>query len=126
MEMKIEVTKLDKDDIVNILSTALSGGISYWARELSFNDDLYAKVKEYEDTYEDTLAEMLITYPSTAKITIKPYDEKTVYELTEANLKEGIAIAWNKSYINTDIKYCDAEEADIIIQCSLFKELIYG
>lgn len=126
MEMKIEVTKLDKDDIVNILSTALSGGISYWARELSFNDDLYAKVREYEDTYEDILAEMLITYPSTAKITLKPYDEKTVYELTEANLKEGIGIALNKSYINTDIENWDGVSVDIIIQCSLFKELIYG
>lgn len=121
--MEILDIKLTNEKIVEILSSA-DYGISYWCREIDYNQEDYKKIKNVE-TYEEKLAILLTNKEKPNTITFIDHDE-SVYELTYEKLKQGVIKAYNNyQHLFVD-GIIDAEGADIIIQYALFEELVYG
>ena len=124
-EFEIEVmTKLivTQEDIDDIMAIALEGGINYWCRKA--------------EVVGDYLGEYASDQVSRGGV-LKLYDieDDSIYELTLEKLLHGI----EKAYIDCwyiDYGWCDGKKidtcqvdavvADIIIQLSLFDEIIYG
>lgn len=114
--------KITDEDIDDIMSSALEGGITYWCNE--------AKVK---DEYLGDYASEQISRGGT--LFLHDAEEDKTYELTEEKLLKGIKRAieagyysqytwWDSAGLNTG--NIDAEVADIIVQLALFGKIIYG
>lgn len=110
--------KYTQENIDDIMSMALEGGITYWCNQ--------AKVKE---KYLGTYASEQISRGGTLHL----YDEEddSEYELTLEKFITGLLLFLqeNPSFItNSDLDVCqmDAADADIIIQYALFGEIVYG
>jgi hypothetical protein len=123
-EFNITITKnikLTEEDIDDIMSAALDGGISYWVCKAEV-------VGEYLGDY----ASDQISRGGTLKL----YDaeEDNVYELTLEKLLEGfklwIADGYNDSRVindgEVDTYWVDGLAADQITQLALFEDIIYG
>jgi hypothetical protein len=132
MEVKIEVKKLETDELVSILSGFYHYS-NYWVESLDWNADFYQEVKEELKTksseevvsFEEVLAGILERkndFRSHLKIT----DEDDVRVLTYDNIISGIQEAVNTYGVSLDPENWDAADADMIIQCALFNEVIYG
>lgn len=113
-----------KEDIDNIMATALEGGITYWADKA-----------EPRCGVEFYLASDVVS--KGGSIFIHDNEENATYELTKAKLIQGIRmyaeqpknsdifeIIDHELYIAGDM--IDEEVSDIIIQYALFGEVIYG
>lgn len=109
--------------LADIISTAVEGGINYWADVLSYN-------------------------PSKAVARIKPEvapadeDEDKVYDLNYRVISHGLhLILTNSADVGFDLRkgvlhevlnpdesgvFIDAEVADLIVQLALFGEVVYG
>ena len=123
---KIELTltiPLSKNDISDIIVTALEGGINYWAKSARPENNDYSGA----DFASDVIGEggTLIIVP----------DEDSGEEPKELNLenfKIGLA-KWMTEQGRLDLVggvidtgCIDADDADQIIQFALFGEIIYG
>ena len=121
IEMEIEVTDDDIDDIVY---TAFEGGITYWCGYVEPVDDLlgeYAHEQIAKGGY-------LYLYD------IEDDDEKWI--LTKSRLLNGIKMYINNSMTRNwdsivygkqiDTSEIDSNIADMIIQFALFEDIIYG
>ena len=121
IEMEIEVTDQDIDDIV---CTAFEGGINYWCGHVEPVDDLlgeYAHEQIAKDGY-------LYLYDIE--------DDKEEWILTKSRLLNGIRMYVNNSMTRNwdsivygkqiDTSEIDSNIADMIIQFALFEEIIYG
>lgn len=98
------------EEIDDIMTTALEGGITYWCDQAITDVDL-------EDNY---LSEML-----TKGATIKLHDaeEDKWHELTLEKLLK----AMGETYFIVDMYDAeDAEDADQVVQHAIFGEAIYG
>ena len=118
--------KVSNEDIDDIVSTALEGGIDYWCYKAEV-------VGEYLGEY----ASDQISRDGTLKL----YDAESddVWELDKPKLLDGISKAitngilleyeWAKfdnEIITLDTFQVDAEVADAIIQFALFGKLVFG
>ena len=118
--------RVSNEDIDDIVSTALEGGINYWCYDAEV-------VGEYLGEY----ASDQISRGGTLKL----YDAESddVWELDKPKLLEGISKAitngilleyeWAKfdnEIITLDTYQVDAEVADAIIQYALFGKLVFG
>lgn len=110
--------------IDDIVSTAFEGGINYWCKEIDHTpwDILNEKYSEDPVKYGSELI-------SRGEI-VKLYDaeENGWYNLTLEKLIKGLELYCKKSgssisKLNDDF---DANDADNIIQYSIFGELVYG
>jgi hypothetical protein len=128
--MKAIVTQvfLSFDDVVSILS-GFNSYSSYWVSLVDWEDDEYHEarnnVSERHDDdspcLEDVWAEMLFMG---RKLWIS--DEEGVnYDLTLDNLKQGVIKAFDNG-VSMDIDLWDASDCDVVIQCAIFGEAIYG
>ena len=119
VNLKISISEEDIDDI---MTTALEGGITYWCRK--------AKV---EGEYLGEYASEQIARGGVLKL--YPVDEDKTYTLTLEKLLKGIEQAMQEQYFpnyerwsvdGIDTCNVDADVADVIIQFALFGEIVYG
>lgn len=119
INFNIEVTDEDIDDI---MSSALDGGITYWCNEAKVKGKRLGEYASEQISRGGTLL-------------LHDAEEDEVYELTKENLLKGIKQAieegyftqyewWNSTGLDTG--NVDAEVADIIVQLALFDAEVYG
>ena len=138
--------KITKEDVVDILSSAMDG-IGYWGRIVP-NNEQYKEAKkwireneepDYEICYEEVIAQMLFDGKSVAVRDIE--DDKESW-LSLSNLSYGIQKAFQEGYYSSynwlvpdgdgfgkwhlETSQIDAEVADVIIQLSVLGEIVYG
>ena len=138
--------KITKEDVVDILSSAMDG-IGYWGKIVP-NDRQYKEAKkwlrensepDYEICYEEVVAQILFDGKS---ITVQDIEDDQESWLSLSNLSYGIRKAFqggyysdynwlvpdgdgsNKWHLEPD--QIDAEVADVIIQLSVLGEIVYG
>lgn len=120
-----EAIDFSVEKLSNLLSAVNEGGIAYWA-SWSYDRSKYneAKSKLNNPCYEEVLAQMII---DGSPLIINDFEEDKQYELTAENLRKGIQMWW-LNFKTTEESYCDVDAigADIIIQFSLFEDIIYG
>ena len=134
---------LEKDDILDILTTAIEGGIGYWAC-LRNDDEGWAEGrKQWKEEHKDDpdpipcycdVAYKVMEMGKAVKFTdAELYDDDPdleYWELTMEKFLNGCALFIAKT--GKDIQKAmeesdfDAEDADMIIQYALFGELVFG
>ena len=131
MKFDVNVTELTHQDLVDILSGALSG-CSYWCSSVNYDKAEYEIARnEYKKSstkdyccYEDVLAQML-----SSEKTLFFYDgeEDAEYALDLEILKKGISKAIQNGVANADnFEEADDETFDCIIQYAVLGEVVYG
>jgi len=110
------------------LTTALEGGITYWAASAIPDHwpDGGSKMFPSQSPY----ASEVLTMGADLLITIhREFEDTRVYRLTLAKMKKGIK-AWcgirgiTPARLEDDV--ADAADADCIVQLALFGEVVYG
>lgn len=149
-ETKPQITiKITKEDVVDILSSAMDG-IGYWGRIVP-NDEQYKEAKkwireneepDYDDgeiCYEEIIAQILFDGKS---VTVRDIEDGKESWLSLSNLARGIQTAFREGYYSSynwlvpdgdgfgewhlETSQIDSEVADAIIQFALFGEVVYG
>ena len=138
--------KITKEDVVDILSSAMDG-IGYWGRIVP-NSEQYKEAKkwireneepDYEICYEEVVAQMLFNGKS---VTVQEIEDDKESWLSLSNLSYGIQKAFQEGYYSSynwlvpdgdgfgkwhlETSQIDAEVADVIIQLSVLGEIVYG
>ena len=138
--------KITKEDVVDILSSAIDG-IYYWGRIVP-NNEQYKEAKkwireneepDYEICYEEVIAQMLFDGKS---VTVRDIEGDQESWLSLSNLSYGIRKALQEGYYSDynwlvpdgggsnkwhlEPDQIDAEVADVIIQLSVLGEIVYG
>ena len=138
--------KITKEDVVDILSSAMDG-IGYWGRIVP-NSEQYKEAKkwireneepDYEICYEEVIAQMLFDGKS---VTVQEIEDDKESWLSLSNLSYGIQKAFQEGYYSSynwlvpdgdgfgkwhlETSQIDAEVADVIIQLSVLGEIVYG
>ena len=141
--------KITKEDVVDILSSAMDG-IGYWGRIVP-NDRQYEKAKkwlrensesDYDDgeiCYEEVIAQILFDGKS---VTVRDIEDDKESWLSLSNLSYGIQKAVQGVYYSDynwlvpdgdgsnkwhlEPYQIDAEVADVIIQLAVLGEIVYG
>lgn len=120
-----------EEDIQDLVSTALCGGIGYWAKLDNTTEDF--ENAPSEECIDETVARLLMEGKS-----IKLLDEEdgTEYDWTLDKLLKGLELTLGSVYgrVNgpmmengtLDMTRVDAEVADVIVQMGLFGEIVYG
>lgn len=150
-EINPQITiKITKEDVVDILSSALNGGIGYWG-EIVPNDRQYEDAHkwlrenaepDYDDgeiCYEEVIAQVLFDGRS---ITIRDDEGDRESWLSLSNLAMGIQTAFKEGYYSDyhwlvpdgdgfgewslNTAQIDSEVADVIVQLAVFGEVVYG
>ena len=138
---------LTKEQIKDILTTALEGGISYWAildnttPEWKNARAAWCRVvTEHGDAdlrpcYCDVAYEVLITGKAVILIDAETDDldnpeENEIYRLTMDKFVKGVEMWEERSHksLAEAIDWCeyDSDDADLIIQFALFGEIMFG
>lgn len=124
-EFEIEIKEsliVTEEDIDDIMTSALEGGITYWCN----------KAEVVGDYLGEYASEQIARG---GKLWLYDIEEGGYYELTLEKLLKGIKLAHLGRYysnycwcngLKLDTCQIDAEVADVIIQLALFDEVIYG
>ena len=119
INFNLDITEEDIDDI---MSTALEGGINYWCNEARAKGKLLGEYISEQISRGGTLL-------------LRETEENKVHELTCEKLLKGIEQAIEEDYYTQyewwncnglDTGSIDAAVADIIIQLALFGTEVYG
>ena len=138
--------KITKEDVVDILSSAIDG-IYYWGRIVP-NNEQYKEAKkwireneepDYEICYEEVIAQILFDGKS---VTVRDIEGDQESWLSFSNLSYGIRKAFQEGYYSDynwlvpdgggsnkwhlEPDQIDAEVADVIIQLAVWGEVVYG
>ena len=138
--------KITKEDVVDILSSAMDG-IGYWGRIVP-NNEQYKEAKkwireneepDYEICYEEVIAQMLFDGKS---VTIRDIEDDKESWLSLSNLAQGIQTAFREGYYSSynwlvpdgdgfgkwhlETSQIDSEVSDVIIQLAVWGEVVYG
>ena len=138
--------KITKEDVVDILSSAIDG-IYYWGRIVP-NNEQYKEAKkwireneepDYEICYEEVIAQILFDGKS---VTVRDIEGDQESWLSLSNLSYGIRKAFQEGYYSDynwlvpdgggsnkwhlEPDQIDAEVADVIIQLAVFGQVVYG
>ena len=125
MELKKEFTvELTDNDIDDIMSTALEGGITYWCDEARVVGDYLGEYASDQISKGGQL--ILCDYESEEEhlLTKEKFIEGFKKCLDEDNCPNFLEQIDKKLVVDTC--YIDAEIADMIIQLALFGEVVYG
>ena len=107
--------KITQQDIDDIMSTALEGGINYWCR----------KAEVLESQYYGEYASDQISRGGSLRLYDAESDDTWV--LTLDKLMAGIVKAIESGYVSSDnLDDWDALDADAVVQCGLFGDLVFG
>jgi hypothetical protein len=112
------------EDLLDIISTGVCC-IGYWCG-IHDSNEYYEARDELEKgcTFEDILFHMLKKGDEVLMYDIE--DEHDTFGLTLDGLLNGIKLTIENGYWDGDIDSIDGEIGDIIIQYSVFKEIIFG
>ena len=138
--------KITKEDVVDILSSAMDG-IGYWGRIVP-NNEQYKEAKkwireneepDYEICYEEVIAQMLFNGKS---VTVQEIEDDKESWLSLSNLSQGIKTAFREGYYSSynwlvpdgdgfgewhlETSQIDSEVSDVIIQLAVWGEVVYG
>lgn len=123
--MKILDLELSDKEVVNIYTTALEGGIGYWAV-----CDEYRWQYLYED-YDNDIVKPL--EPDQVLVILHDMEDRSIFaneELTPAKIRAGAKLLIEQYphlyQILDDEFHVDANGADAIVQLGLFGEIVYG
>jgi hypothetical protein len=123
--MKILDIELSDLEVVNIYTTALEGGIGYWAV-----CDEYRWQYLYED-WENGIVKPL--EPDQVLVVLSDTEETDFKneELTPAKIRAGVKLLIEKypnkyQIIDDNQFHVDADGADLVVQLGLFGEVVYG
>ena len=123
--MKILDIELSDLEVVNIYTTALEGGIGYWAV-----CDEYRWQYLYEDWENDIVKEL---DPDQVLVVLSDTEETDFQNehLTPAKIRAGVKLLIEKyphkyQIINDNQFHVDADGADLVVQLGLFGEVVYG
>jgi hypothetical protein len=126
------------DTTRNLLVSALEGGINYWGCLLKYEFPPNTTREDFlEDgprAVTDTLGHVwhiayVLPTIKDGGIVILDKEENSHHTLTREKLLNGFDIMAQKyptHFNNIVIENDDAETADVLLQCSLFGEIIYG
>lgn len=139
--------RITKEDVLDIICSAVNGGIGYWG-VISANDEDYSEAKKHlveqganlkDICYEEVFAQILFDGKS---LEITDIEKDETYLLSLEKLFIGLRKAIEESYYSHynwyvpegdgfgewQLNCCqiDSEVADIIIQLSLFGEVLFG
>lgn len=120
------------EDVRDLVSTALCGGIGYWAK-------LDNSGHEFEDAPADECIDETVARLLMEGKTVKLIDEEDgdVIDWTLADLlcgvkryvesgADGYSVAYDDGSVRLDTSYVDADVADQVVQLGLFGEVVYG
>ena len=128
-EIKITTTHtFSKEDISDLIVTALEGGINYWCRKAKIKLDTegnYFNVPK-EDQDKVIYASDAISYGGTLILFDAESTDK--WELNLENVQKGIQMHCEKRNIAPSalMDVHDAGDADCIVQYAVFNELTFG
>lgn len=120
---------LSRQDITDIIVTALEGGIGYWAC-LDNRSDAFVLAPENEPE-SITAANLILDGKA---ILLIDEEEKLAYTFTLESLAKGVRL-WIEQALDRyhavstgriDTSEIDAEMADMIFQLGIFDEVVYG
>ena len=127
--------EITEEVALDILTTAIEGGIGYWACLLNDDPDWVAARKQWKAEHKDETP----CYCDTALQVMKngkavkfedAEDDSEVWELTMDKFLNGIKLYEEKHGRNVtkmmDDGDFDAEDADCVIQYGLFNEVVFG
>ena len=125
---------LTKKDILDILTTAIEGGVNYYLCLDNTTEDWVASRKELKEKTGEAPCYCDVAFDLMEKGKSVRFedqeDHNRPYELTLENFKKGCSLYAQHSGKNIhkmiDESDFDAEDADCIIQFALFGELMYG
>lgn len=132
--------------LADVLTTAVEGGIGYWARitDCKRADDLSwleITVIEYESAAEDTDTDIFFSYDALDAL-VNAKDERTakyIHTVTLDNVASALRKVIDGGYVNKemtariflaykekDAGEIDAYDADAVIQVAALGEVVYG
>lgn len=129
-----EVIRFNLGEVMDMFATAVAS-IGYWAT-IKYDPETYKKAKQdYINKYTDVINErrevcfedvLFHIIAQGGKLTIIDEDQNRYY-LTLKLFNDGIIKCIQEDYINTD-DACDVdgEIADMIVQYSIFGDIVYG
>lgn len=145
MEVTLEIKKIEKEDLVNLLSTSVYGSTTF---ALDWDEDEYRQFSVEGDCYEDVLAKMLLAGKTIFVLDfeseecsygnlphewdVEEYCMK--YTVGLEDIKKGIAKAFEHGeyarecvtdFIN-DNGNLDLSEVEELLQWIVFGESVYG
>lgn len=123
--MKILDIELSDKEVVSIYTTALEGGIGYWA---------IADEYKWQYLYEDWENDIVHTLEPDQVLVVLSDTEETDFkdeELTPAKIRAGVKLLIEKyphlyQILDGDEFHVDANGADAVVQLGLFGEVVYG
>lgn len=119
---------VSENDLVNILSCALSDGCAYWCDDFDYSKSEYEEAKstlrasKENICFEEVLLQML---KEDKTLTLHDAEEDRIYPLTLDKLMRGIGKHISNG-ATRDIDNWDAEDADCVIQYALFDEIVFS
>lgn len=123
MEYEIKITtstKLNDQDLDDLMCAALEGGINYWCGGVTYktNED---KVKFEQGFISDSLSKG-------ATLVLADVEGEDTWELDRDKFLKGIEQhCVNSNIAPKDLRDLhDAEDADAIIQYAIFDEIVFG
>jgi hypothetical protein len=123
--MKILDIELSDKEVVSIYTTALEGGIGYWAIA-----DEYKWQYLYED-WENDIVHPLEPDQVLVVLSDTEDDDFKDEQLTPAKIRAGVKLLIEKyphmyQIIDDNEFHVDADGADAVVQLGLFGEIVYG
>lgn len=117
----------------SILTTAIEGGINYWASVLHYDPDMDNDTLELGDechaviVEDEDAAESKVIDTATIRKAMSKLHKGEGFSLTRET-PEWWAKKWRKAYREcaTGEWDFDATDADIVVQVALFGEVVYG
>lgn len=100
--------------IDDLMTTALEGGINYWC----------CKAEVIESDYYGEYASDQISRGGSLRLYDAETDDTWVLNLDK--LVHGIIRAGQEGYVLSDLEDADAADADAIVQCGLFDDIVFG
>lgn len=139
--------KVTKEDVLGIICSAVNGGVGYWAA-VSANDNDYSEAKKHlveqgislkDVCYEEVFSQILF---DGKELEITDIEKDMTYFLSLNKLNNGIKKAIEEGYYShynwfipegdgfgewqLETSNVDGAVADIIVQFSLFDEVLFG
>lgn len=131
MEEKVLITvnvKVTQDDLTDILTTALEGGINYWCAHASPEKKVEG-MKFASDCLKYGIDMWLWQYPEdddAVKLTAEGLMTAIKWYLTSRNDTTITYLNPRTGEVELDCAQIDAELADILVQYAVFGEIVYG
>lgn len=139
--------KITKEDVLDIICSAVNGGVGYWAA-VSADDNDYSEAKKHlveqgadlkDVCYEEVFAQILF---DGKELEVTDIEKDETYLLSLEKLFIGLRKAIEEGYYShynwfvpegdgfgewqLETSQIDSEVSDVIIQLAVFGEVIYG